>query len=571
MLLISGNLTEDRFWSEAWTSADRVLTQLTDWLRRSRAVRSIEIDDGWSDDRDVSVLVGRWAWIDVRALVEEHGGGRSLVRISTHLRPTTFGFVAALGIGCALLAGAMSGAAILASATSDTLRSWRIGGTIVSSLTVALILGVLWRTAQTTAIVRRGIARVTLGAGMVAMPSSAARTPLIAPSLLRMYGLRSAFIFVLMIVTLGASTFMLREVVTGPVIGGKGSKGFAGDYGPAMEAWLDAPGGVAVAPNGDVYIADSNNDVIRRVNARNDVIEPVAGSHDLGTGFSGDNGPAIIAQLDTPDGVSIAPDGDLIVADSHNDRIRRVDRPTRIITTIAGSGENGYDGDDKPATEAALNTPSAVAAAPNGDIYIADTLNYRIRMIDAKTGLIHTVAGDGTAGDPQDVGDGGPATSAHLNMPSDVALDARTGDIYIADMHHNRVRRVDAKTHIITTIAGSGVWGNSGDDGPAIKAKLAGPAGVAVVNEPGGKVTVFIADFYNGHVRAVGPDGVIRDLSDEGREAFGAPTRVAYDPRRGFLYVADSSLDRVVPLIIPKIAPNLVPPRPLLPPRKVGG
>jgi O-antigen biosynthesis protein len=569
--LIAGNVTEDRFWSESWTTADRVLMQLTEWLRCSRAVRSIEIDEGWSDDRDVSVFVGRWAWLDVRALVEEHGGGRSLVRISTHLRPTTFGIVAALGIGGALLAGATSGAAILAAAASGTLRSWRIAGTLVSSLTVMLIVGVLWRTAQTTAIVRRGIARVTLGAGMVSMPSSAVRAPLIAPSLLRMYGLRSAFVFVLMIVALGASTFMLREVVTGPVIGGKGQRGFAGDYGPAMEAWLDAPGGIAVAPNGDVYIADSNNDVIRRVNARNDVIEPVAGSHALGTGFSGDNGPAIVAQLDTPDGVALAPDGDLIVADSHNDRIRRVDRPTRIITTIAGSGENGYDGDEKPATEAALNTPSAVAAAANGDIYIADTLNYRIRMIDAKTGLIHTVAGDGTPGDPQNVGDGGPATSAHLNMPSDVALDAKTGDLYIADMHHNRVRRVDAKTRIITTIAGSGMWGNSGDDGPAIGARLAGPAGIAVVNEPGGKVTIFIADFYNGHVRAVGPDGIIRDLSDEGREAFGAPTRVAYDPRRGFLYVADSSQDRVVPLIIPKIAPNLVPARPLLPPRRIGG
>jgi DNA-binding beta-propeller fold protein YncE len=192
-------------------------------------------------------------------------------------------------------------------------------------------------------------------------------------------------------------------------------------------------------------------------------------------------------------------------------------------------------------------------------------------MIDAKTGLIHTVAGDGTPGDPQNVGDGGPATSAHLNMPSDVALDQKTGDLYIADMHHNRVRRVDAKTHVITTVAGSGVWGNSGDDGLATNARLAGPAGIAVVNEPGGKVTIFIADFYNGHVRAVGPDGIIRDLSDEGREAFGAPTRVAYDPRRGFLYVADSSQDRVVPLIIPKIAPNLVPARPLLPPRRIGG
>jgi len=558
LLLISGSVIEDRFWSETWTSAERVLAQLTDWLRRSRALRTIEIDEGWSDDRDVSAFVGRWAWLDVRALVEEHAGGKALVRISTHLRPTTFGIVAALGLGAALLVGAAFGVALRQPVSSA----------IVAGLTVLLIVVGAWRTAQTTAIVRRGIRRVTVGTGMTAMPSSPVRAPLIAPSLLRIYGLRSAIIFVVMIVTLGASTFMLREAAVGPVIGGK--KGYAGDYGPAIEAWLDTPGGVVVGPNGDVYIADSNNDVIRRVN-RNGDIEPVAGNHDLGTGFSGDNGPAIVAQLDTPDGVAIAPDGDLVVADSHNDRIRRVDRPTRVITTIAGSGENGYDGDEKPATEAALNTPSAVATAPNGDIYIADTLNYRIRMIDAKTGLIHTVAGDGSPGDGQNVGDGGPATSAHLNMPSDVALDTRNGDLYIADMHHNRVRKVEAKTHIITTVAGSGVWGYSGDDGPATQARLAGPAGVAVVHEAGGKVTIFIADYYNGHVRAVGPDGIIRDLSDEGREAFGAPTRLAYDARRGFLYVADSSQDRVVPLIIPKIAPNLVPPRPLLPPRKVGG
>jgi hypothetical protein len=133
---------------------------------------------------------------------------------------------------------------------------------------------------------------------------------------------------------------------------------------------------------------------------------------------------------------------------------------------------------------------------------------------------------------------------------------------------------VDAKTQTITTVAGSGAWGDGGDDGPAIRAELAGPAGVAVVAEPGGKVTVFIADSYNGHVRAVGPDGIIRDLVDEGRTAFGTPTRVAYaatGPHRGWLYVTDSSEDKVVPLIIPKIAPNLVPPRPIAPARRVGG
>ena len=271
--------------------------------------------------------------------------------------------------------------------------------------------------------------------------------------------------------------------------------------------------------------------------------------------------------------MALAPDGDLIIADSRNDRIRRVDRPTGIITTIAGSGTNGYDGDDRPATEAALNTPSAVAAASNGDLYIADTLNYRVRKVDAKTRLIHTVAGDGLPGEPEDVGDGGPATAAHLNMPSDVAV-AANGDVYIADMHHNRVRKVDARTGIITTVAGSGVWGYSGDEGPAKDARLAGPAGIAVVADPAapGKLTIFIADFYNQRVRAVGPDGVMRDLTQEGRVAFGAPTRVVYAPRRGWLYVADSSDNRIVPLPIPK---ELVGGRPALglpnPMRRTGG
>ena len=565
LVLVSGSVTEDRFWSETWTSTTRVLSQFSDWLRRSHAVRSIEIDEGWSDDRDVSLLVGRWAWLDVRALVEEHAAGKALLRVGMHLRPTLFGVVTALGLGIGLLIGASLGVAY----------RFPLAGTIVAGLTVGLVLFVLWRTAQATAIARRGISHITADAGMTAMEPGPARAPLIAPSIVRTYGLRSAIIFAVMILSVGASTFMLREAATGPVIGGR--KGYAGDYGPAIDAWLDSPNGIVLSQAGDLYFADSNNNTIRRIDARNNPeIEPVAGNHDLGSGFSGDNGPATLAQLDTPSGVGVAPDGDLIVADSHNDRIRRVDRPTGVIITVAGSGENGYDGDEKPAVEAALNTPSAVAAAPNGDIYIADTLNYRIRMIDAKTGLIHTVAGDGTPGDAENVGDGGPATAGHLNMPSDVAIERTTGDIYIADMHHNRIRRVDARTRIITTVAGTGKWGYSGDDGPATEATLAGPAGVAVVAEGKGKVTIFIADYYNQHVRAVGPDGVIRDLSDQGKTAFGAPTRVAYSssgPRSGWLYVADSSQDKIVSFFIPKIAPNLVPPRPAPapPPRKVAG
>jgi DNA-binding beta-propeller fold protein YncE len=147
-------------------------------------------------------------------------------------------------------------------------------------------------------------------------------------------------------------------------------------------------------------------------------------------------------------------------------------------------------------------------------------------------------------------------------MPSDVAIGPN-GDIYIADMHHQRVRRVDARTRMISTVAGTGRWGYSGDDGPATEATLAGPAGIAVVPDIGDKVTIFIADYYNGRVRAVGPDGIIRNVSDSASDAFGAPTRVAFAPKEGWLYVADSSRDRLVVLNIPKIAPSLIRPRPV--------
>jgi sugar lactone lactonase YvrE len=394
---------------------------------------------------------------------------------------------------------------------------------------------------------------------MTALNGGPTSAPLIAPSRLRAYGLRSAVIFVVMIVGVGAGTFMLREAASAVtlVIGAK--KGTSGISGPTVSAWLDTPGGIAIAPSGEIYFADSNNDVIDRVDPRRaDQVVTVVGNRS--TGFSGDNGPAVKAQLDTPDGVAIAPDGDLIVADSHNDRIRRVDRPTNVIITVAGSGENGYDGDEKPATEAALNTPNAVWVTANGDIYIADTLNNRIRLIDHATGFIHTVAGDGETGGAGPIGDGGPATSAHLFMPSDVVV-APSGDIYIADMHHNRIRRVDAQTHIITTIAGNGSFGAGGDDGPAAQASLAGPAGIAVVPEAGHAVTIFIADYYNGAVRAVGPDGIMRNVSDEGRVAFGAPSRVAFSRRTGWLYVVDSSNDQIVALDIPRLSlgPHLVP------------
>jgi GT2 family glycosyltransferase/sugar lactone lactonase YvrE len=537
LLLLSGNIAEDRFWSERWTSADRVLTALTDWVRRSRAVRTIEVDEGWSDDRDLSVPAGRWAWLDVRVLVEDHGAGKALVRVGTYLRPTMLGVVSAVALATALLAAASAGVSL----------RWPLAGVTAAATAAGVAFFCAWRTAQTTAILFRGLEAVAARQGMIAMKAGPARGPLVAPSLLRMYGLRSAAVFLVMILALGAGTFMLREAATAQVIGAQ--KGYAGDNGPAIQAWLDTPGGIAVTSNGDVYFADSNNHVIRRIDSGTNNIATIAGNNALGSGFSGDYGPATSAQLDTPDGVAIAPDGDLLVVDSHNSRVRRIDRATGIIMTVAGSGNDGYDGDGQPAVDASLYAPSAVAAAPNGDIYIADTLNYRVRMIDHATGLIHTIAGDGTPADDGRVGDGGPAASSHLNMPSDVAI-APNGDIYIADMHHQRVRRVDARTRVITTVAGSGAWGHSGDGGPATQAAMASPAGIAIVPEPNGQITIFIADYYNGRVRAVGPDGVIRDVGQEDRITFGAPTRVAFAPLRSSLWVADSTRDRLVALSI---------------------
>src|SRR5262249_32637981 len=149
-----------------------------------RAVRSIVIDEGWSDDRDISLSVGRWAWLDVRALVEEHASGKALVRVSMHLRPTTFGVVSAVGIGAGLLVGAIFGVAL----------RWPSIGSGVAAATVLLIAAVLYRTAQATAIARRGIRHVTIGQEMVAMKPGPARVPIVAPSILRIYGLRSAMV-----------------------------------------------------------------------------------------------------------------------------------------------------------------------------------------------------------------------------------------------------------------------------------------------------------------------------------------------------------------------------------------
>jgi sugar lactone lactonase YvrE len=273
---------------------------------------------------------------------------------------------------------------------------------------------------------------------------------------------------------------------------GDGNPGFSGDGGPAGSASL-YPKGVAVDSSGNLFIADTDNNRIRRVDAATGDISTVAGN---GTyGYSGDGGLATDADLDYPYGVAVDSSGNLFIADSDNDRIRRVDAVTGIITTVAGDGNWGFSGDGGPATSASLNWPLGVALDTHGNLFIADTGNNRIRRVDAITGIITTVAGDSIEGFS---GDGGPATSASLNAPYGVALDA-FGNLFIADSSNCRVRRVDAVTGIITTVAGNGNWGFSGDGGPATSASLSGPFGVTV----DALGNLFMADYYNNRVRKV--------------------------------------------------------------------
>ena len=250
--------------------------------------------------------------------------------------------------------------------------------------------------------------------------------------------------------------------------------GYSGDGGLATSARLNSPTGVALDGAGNVYIADTGNFAIRKVEAATGIITTVAGNGS--SGYSGDGGPATSAQLQEPRGVAVDGSGNLYIADNQGNAIRKVVAETGIITTVAGNGTPGYSGNGGPATSAQFNQPGGVAVDGSGNLYIADYRNSAIRKVAAATGRITTIAGNGAPGYS---GDGGLATSARLAYPRGVAVDG-SGNLYIADADNNMVRAVAAVTGIITTVAGSGTMGYSDDGGPAVDAQLVLPLGVAV-------------------------------------------------------------------------------------------
>ncbi|NCX94789.1 MAG: hypothetical protein EBX41_00005, partial [Chitinophagia bacterium] len=285
------------------------------------------------------------------------------------------------------------------------------------------------------------------------------------------------------------NTSGIISTIAGDGYGSGGSGRYSGDGGAATAASLNEPVCVAVDASGNVYIADTHNNRIRKVNTSG-IISTIAGNGSS-YGYSGDGGAATAASLYYPYGVAVDASGNVYI--SYNDnRIRKVNT-SGIISTIAGNGSNGYSGDGGAATAASLRSPNGVAVDASGNVYFADYYNYRIRKVNT-SGVISTIAGNGSNGYS---GDGGAATAASLYNPQGVAVDA-SGNVYIADAHNHRIRKVNT-SGVITTIAGNGSYGYSGDGGAATAASLADPIGVAV--DVSGNL--YIADITNVCIRKV--------------------------------------------------------------------
>jgi trimeric autotransporter adhesin len=279
------------------------------------------------------------------------------------------------------------------------------------------------------------------------------------------------------------------------------------DGGQAKLAVLDNPYGVAVDASGNIYIADTYNYRIRLVTKSTGIITTVVGTGSYG--YSGDGGLATSALLRTPYSVAVDASGNIYIAYSDSLCIRLVTKSTGIITTVAGNGTRGYSGDGGLATSTTLGYPYGVAVDASGNIYIAGSGIHRIRLVTKSTGIITSVAGTGSYGYS---GDGGLATSATFNDPNGVAVDA-SGNIYIADSGNHRIRLVMKSTGIITSVAGTGSYGYSGDGGLATSAALSRPYGVAV--DASGNI--YIADTYNYRIRLVTKStGIITTMAGGG-------------------------------------------------------
>jgi poly(3-hydroxybutyrate) depolymerase/sugar lactone lactonase YvrE len=331
---------------------------------------------------------------------------------------------------------------------------------------------------------------------------------------------------------------------SGTVVG-TGKSGFTGDGGSAMDAQLSFPEGVALDSAGNFFVADTRNQRIRRID-RDGIITTVAGS--AGHGYDGfkRTDRALQARFFDPEGIVLDGSGNLYIADTFDHLVRKV-TPDGLITTVAGTEADDYSkirfsGDGGPGSKARLAFPTGVAVDSLGSLFIADSENHRVRRV-GPDGIIQTVAGTGVAGS---AGDGGAAAQAQLNTPWGLALDSQ-GNLFISDSGNHRVRKL-TPDGTITTVAGTGSRGFNGDGGAAIEAQLNQPLGVAVDSQG----TLFVVDSLNHRVRRVGLDGVISTVfGGEAESDIGSgsapryyPSSVAID-RAGNLLIADPFNQRI--------------------------
>ena len=337
-------------------------------------------------------------------------------------------------------------------------------------------------------------------------------------------------------------------------VAGTGIEGYAGDGESALEARFRSPGDVLVDAFGNLIICDIFNHRLRRVDALTGVITTIAGiGTDTGSmngAFSGDGGPAIEAELSRPRHLEQDSAGNILFLDLANHRVRMIEANTSIITTVVGNGDGGYNGDDQPAVDASLNRVHGLAIDPQDNIYLADFINYRVRKVNHLTGMIATIAGTGVSGFS---GDGDLAVDAQVSAISGGALDA-AGNYYFSDSGNNRVRRIDRATGIITTVAGTDYDDEtepsySGDGGLATEAHLNSPRALAIDS----KNRLFIGDTNNDAIRMVDlVTGIITTVAGNGSRGYSGdgglatlaeinqPFGIEIDERRGVFYIAEA-------------------------------
>ena len=313
-----------------------------------------------------------------------------------------------------------------------------------------------------------------------------------------------------------SNTALLAQVIS--TVSGNGSSGSSGDGGPATSAASSASS-VALDAAGNLYVSDGINNRIRKVTIATGIISTVAGTGAVG--FSGDGGPAVSAQLSSPGDICVDAMGNIYFNDNQNFRVRKVDAATGIITTVAGNGGGNFFGGTAVAVNAGIHYPNGLAIDASY-LYISLFSQQIVCKLELATGILSTIAGNGSNSYS---GDGGPALAAGLGYPSGLSVTA-SGEIYIADYNNNRIRKIDA-SGIITTVAGNGIAAFSGDGGPATSASINLPTGVFV----DGAGNIFIADNSNYRIRKVAAGtGIIKTVAGSGNYGFGGDGGSATDP-----------------------------------------